>query len=205
MILIGIGANLPWSGTAPRSTCTAALSQLAIVGVVIIRRSRWIESAPVPPSDQPWFTNGVALIRTSLGPVELLAALHQVETIFNRVRTVPNAPRVLDLDLLAYHDLVCKATPILPHPRLHKRAFVMWPLAEIVPYWRHPTSGQTASQIAISLPPGQRIRWLRQPRQQACLESTVALSEKSQSRQACHLFWKVNRASCACASPVIPA
>ncbi len=160
MILIGIGANLPYRDKSPRFTCTAALSHLAERGVTITCRSRWIESAPVPPSDQPWFTNGVALVKTTLGPEDLLAVLHHVETVFRRVRTVPNAPRALDLDLLAYHDLVSSTPPILPHPRLHERAFVVWPLAEIVPHWHHPTSGRTPLQMATALPPGQRIRWM---------------------------------------------
>ncbi len=160
MILIGIGANLPVFGKAPRSTCAAALSHLAKMGVTITCRSRWIESAPVPPSEQAWFTNGVALVETTLGPKDLLAVLHHVEMAFRRVRTVPNAPRALDLDLLAYNDIVSSTAPILPHPRLHERAFVVWPLAEIVPHWHHPTSGRTPLQMAIALPSGQRIRWM---------------------------------------------
>ena len=160
MIFIGIGANLPAFGKEPLFTCIEALSHLTTRGVTITCCSRWIESAPIPPSDQPWFTNGVALVETSLSPSDLLTVLHQVEMAFSRVRTVPNAPRVLDLDLLAYHNFVSHTAPILPHPRLHERAFVVWPLAEIAPYWHHPTRGQTSLQMAITLPPGQRIRWI---------------------------------------------
>ena len=159
MILIGIGANLPGPAGPPRSTCLAALARLAAAGVTIVRQSRWIESAPQPPSSQPWFTNGVALINTTLGPEDLLALLHQVEAIFGRVRTVPNAPRVLDLDLLSYYDIVRVASPVLPHPRLHERAFVVLPLAEVVPHWHHPVHGQTALQMAVIYPNDQPIRW----------------------------------------------
>ena len=160
MILIGIGSNVyPFKGKG-LSTCLQAVCSLSKKGVKIVSQSRWIQSAPVPSSNQPWFTNGVARIHTSFGPESLLTVLHQVERVFSRVRTVPNAPRALDLDLLAYHDLVSRTSPILPHPRLHKRAFVVWPLAEIAPHWQHPTKGQTPLQMAIALPPGQRIRWM---------------------------------------------
>src|SRR3546814_15500484 len=103
----------------------------------------------VPESDQPWFVNGVASLRTDLSPWELLAVLHEVEAEHERVRSVPNASRTLDLDLLAYDDRVVDGAGglMLPHPRLSERAFVLQPLAELAPDWRHPLSGLTAAEI----------------------------------------------------------
>lgn len=122
-------------------------------------RSSWYRSAPVPPSDQPWFVNAVAGVRTALSPRDLLVALHDVEAEFGRVRSVRNASRTLDLDLLAYGDAVIEDPGglVLPHPRLAERAFVLLPLAEVAPAWRHPVSGLTAGEMLALLPAGQTV------------------------------------------------
>jgi 2-amino-4-hydroxy-6-hydroxymethyldihydropteridine diphosphokinase len=119
----------------------------------------------VPPSDQPWYVNGVARVAAEFDSIALLAALHDVERAFGRERREVNAARVLDLDLLAYGDIVRTGPepPILPHPRLTQRAFVLLPLAEIVPDWRHPVTGQTIQQLLAALPPDQVARPLRDP------------------------------------------
>lgn len=158
VILIALGANLPSRAYgSPLQTCEAALAALAARGVRIVRRSRWYESEPVPPSDQPPFVNGVAQVATDLPPAELLALLHRIERDFGRTRRQRNEARVIDLDLLAYDDRVSAAgeKPELPHPRLTERAFVLLPLAELAPDWRHPVSGRTAADLAADLPPGQ--------------------------------------------------
>ena len=158
MIVVAIGSNLPAPGcTSPAATCAAALSALQRADIRIIAQSRWYESAPVPWSDQPNFINGVAAVETQSPPSELLAALHRIEAAFGRVRHARNEARVLDLDLVAYHDLVRAGHPgpILPHPRMHERAFVLLPLADIAPDWVHPVSGRSVGELIAALPPGQ--------------------------------------------------
>jgi 2-amino-4-hydroxy-6-hydroxymethyldihydropteridine diphosphokinase len=157
-ILIGLGANLPAAGHAtPRDTLEAALVALMAQGVAVLQRSGWWESAPVPASDQPWYVNGVAQVETKLGPAALLALLHRLEAEFGRERRVRNEARALDLDLLAYRGEILNGPepPILPHPRLAERAFVLLPLAEILPDWRHPRTGEALSEMIRRLPRGQ--------------------------------------------------
>jgi 2-amino-4-hydroxy-6-hydroxymethyldihydropteridine diphosphokinase len=159
-IFIGLGANLPGPHGPPRATLEAALRALEAAGLRIVRRSRWYKSAPVPASDQPWYVNGVVEVATDRDPAALLALLHGVEAAFGRTRRIRNEARLLDLDLLAYGDRVANAEdgPSLPHPRLHERAFVLLPLAEIAPDWRHPVSGASLETLVARLPEGQITR-----------------------------------------------
>jgi 2-amino-4-hydroxy-6-hydroxymethyldihydropteridine diphosphokinase len=160
MILLGLGANLasPAHGS-PRRTCEAALAALANAGVAVESQSRWYRSAPVPPSDHPWFVNGVAGLSTTMGPAALLALFHDIERRLGRVRGAPNAARSIDLDLLAHGERVSRGgdDPILPHPRLADRAFVLVPLAEVAPGWRHPATGLSVEEMLAALPAGQAI------------------------------------------------
>jgi 2-amino-4-hydroxy-6-hydroxymethyldihydropteridine diphosphokinase len=162
VILVGIGSNLaaPRFGS-PEETAKAAVAQLPAIGAAVLGCSRWYLSEPVPASDQPWYVNGVALIETRLAPPALLAALLALEARFGRRRGAANAARTLDLDLLDY-DGRQSATKrlVLPHPRLHERRFVLAPIAEILPRWRHPRLGMTAGELLSRLPPGQPIRAL---------------------------------------------
>jgi len=159
MILIGIGSNLPSDYGPARETCAAALDILQQQEpITIVARSRWYRSSPVPMSDQPWFVNGVIAVESELDPVALLAALHRIEAVFGRPSqeariATPNAPRTLDLDLLAYHDVIRDGPepPILPHPRLAERAFVLLPMREIAPDWRHPVDGRALADLIEAL------------------------------------------------------
>ncbi|MEG3617423.1 2-amino-4-hydroxy-6-hydroxymethyldihydropteridine diphosphokinase [Magnetovibrio sp. PR-2] len=162
MILIGLGANLPSDRFgSPVQTLEAALDALsAHAKVRVLRRSRWFESAPVPMSDQPWYVNGVCIVETPLEPAELLAVLHQIETDFGRVRAERNAPRVLDLDLLAFDDLITDETVgfSVPHPRMHERGFVLLPIRDLVPGWTHPVLFKGLEMLIKNLPEDQVTR-----------------------------------------------
>jgi 2-amino-4-hydroxy-6-hydroxymethyldihydropteridine diphosphokinase len=163
MILIGLGGNLPSRRFGPpQRTLEAALAALQERAIGVRRRSRWYRSQPVPDDGQPWYVNGVAELETALRPDELLACALAVERAFGRVRRRRWAARAIDLDLLAYHDrnnwnAIPGEIPVVPHPRLHERAFVLVPLAELAPTWRHPVFDRTAAELLAALPPGQFV------------------------------------------------
>jgi 2-amino-4-hydroxy-6-hydroxymethyldihydropteridine diphosphokinase len=136
----------------------AAFQELARRGVRILRVSPWYKTAPVPASDQPWYQNAVIEVATDLAPNELLATLHEVEQAFGRVRTVANAARMIDLDLLDFCGEIAPGGPgraTLPHPRLADRGFVLRPLADLAPDWRHPVTGQPIQALLAALPFGE--------------------------------------------------
>lgn len=160
MILIGLGANLPSVNGPPRRTLEIALTRLEANGVHVVACSQWYETAPVPISDQPWYVNAVARVETRLDPAALLACLHDIERSFGRIRTVVNAPRAIDLDLLAYDDRIQTGPPQLPHPRLNDRAFVLFPLRDVAPDWIDPKTGVSLATLIAGLPADQDTRLL---------------------------------------------
>jgi 2-amino-4-hydroxy-6-hydroxymethyldihydropteridine diphosphokinase len=161
MILVALGANLPSPvHGGPVANLTAALAEMNSQGIEILSTSRWYETAPVPVSEQPWYINAVASVATDLAPPALLERLHMIEATFGRVRSVANAPRVLDLDLLSYGNLRSDDWPILPHPRLQDRAFVLLPLREVAPGWHHPVTGETIETMLARIEPEQQTRQL---------------------------------------------
>ena len=157
MILVAIGANLPGDdGSSALATCRQAVLALdGLPGLRLKALSRWYESVPVPPSGQPSYVNGVALLTgVGIDPAGLLAALQAIENRFGRRRPEANAARTLDLDIIAMGDLVRLAPdPILPHPRAHERAFVLLPLRDVAPGWRHPSLCQDVASLIAVLPP----------------------------------------------------
>jgi 2-amino-4-hydroxy-6-hydroxymethyldihydropteridine diphosphokinase len=153
VILIALGANLPSSAGTPAQTLQAALLELPPKRITIEKRSGFYQSTAWPDPADPPFVNAVAAIRTDLAPPALLAVLHEVEDRFGRERSEPNAPRTLDLDLLDYDGRIEEGPPLLPHPRMQDRAFVLLPLRDVAPNWRHPVSGQTVSELIERLPP----------------------------------------------------
>ena len=138
-VFIGLGANL---GDA-RATLAAALKALAAhPAITLVAKSSAYRTAPVDATG-PDYVNAVAELRTGLSPLELLQALQAIEADHGRLRAYLNAPRTLDLDLLLFGDReVDHPALTLPHPRLHLRAFVLEPLAQIAPDLAHPSLGR---------------------------------------------------------------
>jgi len=158
-IFIALGANLSHERFgSPRQTLEAALATLDRRGIRTVRVSPWYRTAPVPASDQPWYVNAVAEVMSALSADDLLADLHAVEADFGRARSVPNAARPIDLDLLDFHGEIAvggRGRAILPHPRMTERAFVLLPLADLAPQWRHPASGLPIRTLIENLPADQ--------------------------------------------------
>lgn len=142
-MLIGLGANIG----DPLAQLREAIDRLpALLTVTAI--SSVYRSPPVGFTDQPDFLNLVCAGVTPLSPVALQRGLQRVEHDLGRVRSFRNAPRIIDIDLLDYGGIRLDSPDLtLPHPRMHERAFVLVPLAEIEPLWIHPVSGQTAVQL----------------------------------------------------------
>ncbi len=148
MILVALGANLPSREGAHRETLRRVLPLFDTVGLTVKDKSSIWLTEPVPRSDHPWYANQVVSVTTSLAPEEVLDALLALETLFDRIRTERDAPRTLDLDLIAYDDAVLRSDRlILPHPRMHQRAFVLAPLSEIAPGFIHPVLGRSVSDL----------------------------------------------------------
>ena len=157
MILIGIGSNVsrPWG--PPAAAVERALAALDEAPLRLLKASRPIVTAPFGRIDQPDFVNAVAEVETSLEPPALLAHLHAIERRAGRRRTLRWGPRTLDLDLLDYNGLVVAEqpgrndSPVLPHPGIPERSFVLGPIAEIAPHWRHPVLDETAATLLARL------------------------------------------------------
>jgi 2-amino-4-hydroxy-6-hydroxymethyldihydropteridine diphosphokinase len=153
MILIALGSNLPFADKQPPEVVQAALAALGREGIVIEARSRLYSTAAWPDPTQPRYVNAVACVRTPLDPSSLMERLHRIEQEFGRVRGARNASRTLDLDLIDYDGRIMKGELRLPHPRLGSRGFVLKPLAEVAPDWRHPETGETVTALIAALPP----------------------------------------------------
>ena len=148
-IVLAVGGNLAGDYPSLEALLEAALSAFLRADLRVVRRSGWWRSAAWPDPGAPAYLNGVAIVETELSPRALLERILAVETTFGRVRTGPNAPRTLDIDLIAYGRRVIDEPGLaVPHPRAHERRFVLGPLAEIAPDWTHPVLGATAAALA---------------------------------------------------------
>ena len=140
---------MPLGEASVKEVLDAAVARFAEHGLKVVKRSGLWRSQAWPDPTQPDYLNGVVFAHTDLSAREALKALLQIEAAFGRRRSAPNAPRTLDLDLIDYGgELHNERGLILPHPRAAERRFVMGPLAEICPQWRHPALGQTAATLA---------------------------------------------------------
>ena len=148
-IVIAMGGNLAFEGRGVQAVLEDARDRLGAEGLEPYACSRWWRSAAWPDPSEPAYLNAVALVRTALDAHAVMAALQRIEAAFGRRRSEPNAARTLDLDLIAYgRQVIDEPGLVLPHPRAADRLFVMGPLAEIAPAWRHPVLGVTAAALA---------------------------------------------------------
>jgi 2-amino-4-hydroxy-6-hydroxymethyldihydropteridine diphosphokinase len=148
-IVVALGSNRSGAFGSPADMVERALDAFGDNNIMVRARSSLWRSRAWPDPAGGDFINAVAVVETTLEPGPLLAVLHGIERAFGRRRQEPNAPRTLDLDLIAYGRRISSHAPILPHPRAADRGFVMGPLAEVLPMWRHPVSGLAAADLAL--------------------------------------------------------
>ena len=138
-VFIAMGANLKSDlNLTIKENLEIVLNLFPDYDLNILKVSNWYKTQPIPISDQPWFINSVIKISTNKSPTELLESLQIIEKLFGRKRNILNDPRTLDLDIIDYNGLIENNNPILPHPRMHIRKFVLIPLQDIEPNWVHP-------------------------------------------------------------------
>ncbi|MGC8203074.1 2-amino-4-hydroxy-6-hydroxymethyldihydropteridine diphosphokinase [Aliiroseovarius sp. PTFE2010] len=171
--IVALGGNIDSGFGPPNATITAAIDRLEASGVRVRARSNLYRTDCYPKGSGPDFINAVVAVETGLDAPALLALLHRIEAEFGRQRTARWSARTLDMDLIALGGQVLpdaatvrawidlplaqqmERAPdglILPHPRLQDRAFVLIPLCDVAPDWRHPISGLTAREMCDRLP-----------------------------------------------------
>lgn len=178
--LVALGANLGAEGLAPVQMIVRALTALSAAGLPVRAVSRFFRTPAFPAGSGPDFVNACAAVDPGgRDPEAVLAVLHGIEADLGRVRLTRWGARVIDLDLLAMGDAIlpdpateaewrdlppetqAQVAPdrlILPHPRLSERGFVLIPLADIAPLWRHPATGQSVGAMAKALPEAEKAQ-----------------------------------------------
>ena len=172
-VLLGMGGNVTSEIGQPDATIREALTRLVNARVEVLRVSKSYRTPAFPAGSGPDFTNIAVLCETELGPGELLSVLNRIERELGRRRDTRWGARTIDIDILAIGELVLPDTEtfrawqglnlreqqasapdqlIVPHPRLHERPFVLIPLADVAPNWRHPVLGQTVMEMLEALP-----------------------------------------------------
>ena len=162
MIYIGLGSNKPGVAGSPLEMLQQAIRLMDRRAIHVRNWSSLYRTDPVPNPADPKFLNMVIEVETVLGAAPLLAELHRIEKALGRRRLLRNEPRSIDLDLLDFKGVVAieGRGPRLPHPRLHRRAFVLKPLLEIAPAWRHPVSKGSGFSLLRALDPQNRAQRL---------------------------------------------
>jgi 2-amino-4-hydroxy-6-hydroxymethyldihydropteridine diphosphokinase len=175
-VVVGLGANSPGAWGTPAETIAQALGEIARLGIAVVAASPLYQTAAVGNARQPPYVNAVAVLDTSLSPDALLRVLKDIERRSGRRGGRPWGPRSLDIDIVDYRGLVRhwrgghaefnRAGPrplVLPHPLAHRRPFVLRPLFDIAPNWRHPALNVGARELwrkASRLGPGRVLQRL---------------------------------------------
>ena len=148
MILLALGANIPSRFGTPNQSLNHALALLPERGVRVLKVSRLYSNPAVPASDQPDYVNCVAAVFTTVGPGDLIEICLEIERELGRVRSERWGPRSIDIDIIDFDGKEVRSPQLtLPHPRLGERAFVLIPLLEVAPDWRHPVTGEKGTDL----------------------------------------------------------
>lgn len=157
-VFLSIGSNVG----ERRAKIKEGIVSLQEGGVGVLRRASLYQTEPVGITDQPWFLNTVVAGDTAHTPRGLLELCKQIERTAGRRRTVRFGPRLLDIDILLYKDLVLREKELeIPHPRMHERRFVLVPLLEIAPAIRDPRNGRSYAEILAGLDDGKKVTRLK--------------------------------------------
>jgi len=152
MIYLAFGSNLSGDYASSQQLIGEAIDNLPLCGAQAVRRAPLYRSAPIGPKGQGDYINTVVAVRSVVPAVALLHRLHALEAAFGRTRREAWGPRTLDIDIVSYHDEIHAHMAQIPHPRMAARAFVLYPLRDIAPGWRHPISGHAVEELIKQLP-----------------------------------------------------
>ena len=155
VVYIALGSNVGDRA----SMLERAIAAMNSAGIRVVRQSSVYVTEPVGAPGQAWFLNAVVEAETSLLPLQLLHALLKIERELGRRRITPHGPRAIDLDLLFYGPSVIRSRELeVPHPRLTERRFVLLPMAQLAPEFRHPVSHKSIAQLLAETPDRSELR-----------------------------------------------
>ena len=155
---IALGANLKrFKHLSLQENIQTSLKYFSDYDINLIKISNWYKSEPYPKLSQPWYVNSVVKITTNETSENLISILHKIENLFGRKRNKQNESRTLDLDIIDYNGIIKTDYPILPHPRMHIRKFVLLPLRDIEPEWLHPNYKTKINDLILQCTDTQKI------------------------------------------------